>query len=210
MKYKLLFIASFFFLQFCIAQDKPIAIHYVKLDILKVASQLHFSYEQFNGKRRALEAGAAVHYPSRAFSDLFGNRYMSFQTRGYELDLKYKFYLGRRTLAMYFAPEIKYNYEQWRNAEYLESGPAASSFASWNHITGYANVYSLLAVYGFTPTFGLNVNVDVNIGLGGAYTEMNREVIPERYSTRLRSGHYYEYSPTAVLCLNIGYGFKGK
>lgn len=190
-------------------EDKAIIpIHYIKVDVIKSAfSQLHVSYERYNGKKSGWEIGFGLYYPNHAMAHVF-HKVLDFQVRGYEADLQRKFYNRSSGFRLYFSPMLRYAYKYWDNAELLESGPAASSFASWNHLTGHSHNTCLIAMFGFVPYTGKRLNIDVHIGLGGKYEEMNEIVTPERYSTTIESGHSIYWGPVLNAGITLGFALN--
>lgn len=207
MKYKILLVLFIAGACHCCSQDKTTIAprHYIKVDLVKsVFSQLHLSYERYNGKKSGWEIGFGFYYPNHAMAHVF-HRVLGFQVKGYEADLQRKFYNRSSGFRLYFSPMLRYAYKYWDNAEILERGPAASSFASWNHLTGHSHNTCLIAMFGFVPYTGKKLNIDVHIGLGGKYEDMNEIVTPERYSTTIESSHLIYWGP--VLNAGITFGF---
>ncbi|MCW3104472.1 MAG: hypothetical protein JWO09_2912 [Bacteroidetes bacterium] len=184
--------------------------HYVRIDIVKSPfAQLHFSYERYNGKKAGWEIGLGWFYPMPGLANEF-DRVIAFKTHGLEADLQRKFYADLGHVSIYFSPMLRYAFKRWKDAEYLEDGSPSSSFASWSRTNGRSHNICLIGMFGFDPLLRRTFNVDVHIGFGIKYQDLDEVVTAERYSTRYKSGHSTHFSPVLNGGIEIGFGFKGK
>lgn len=180
-------------------------IHLIKVDLLKsVFSDLHFSYERFNGKKGSWEIGVGMYYPNKYLDEKYGKALLYyFSTNGYEADLKRKFFLRSKKNAIYLSPVLKYSNKYWKNVARLDDA------GNGNYLTGNSQTTGLMVEFGASSKQKSGINVNAQVGIGLCYRSLNGG------STNIEGAepyfrHYNLTQPMISLGACVGFGFKGK